>query len=350
MAHPIPTERIDAVRRFSRFYTRRIGVLRRRLYGSPFSLAESRVLYELGAGDSPTATELGTALDLDAGYLSRMLSGFEKRGLVIRRRSEIDARRNVLALTAEGRGAFDRLEQGSREEVGVLLERVPAGARDRLAQSMREVESILGSETADLGSTILRQHRPGDIGWVIERHAALYAREYGWDGSFEALVAEIAAKFLRTLDPARERCWIAERGGERIGCVFLVRESDDVARLRLLLVEPAARGAGHRQAAGPGMHRFREAGRLWQHHAVDKRRPHGGPQAVCGGWIPAHRRGAPSQLRQGSRRSGLDAGFLRAECTRTHQPHLSFPRGRESRGHVVEAGAAVNTGFPPSRE
>lgn len=244
MAYPTSTERIDAVRHFSRFYTRRIGVLRRRLYGSPFSLAESRVLYELGAGDCPTATELGATLDLDAGYLSRMISGFEKRGLVIRRRSEMDARRNVLLLTPAGRAAFDQLEQGSRQEVGLLLREVPAADQSRLTESLRAVESILGREDSGLTQPVLRRHRPGDIGWVIERHAALYTQEYGWDGSFEALVAEIAAKFLRTQDPARERCWIAERDGERLGCVFLVRESDEVARLRLLQVEPAARGLG----------------------------------------------------------------------------------------------------------
>lgn len=244
MPQSVPQSQIDAVRRFSRFYTRRIGVLRRRLYGSPFSLAESRVLYELGAGDGQTATELGAALDLDAGYLSRMLSGFEKRGLVIRRRSEADSRRSHLSLTPAGRSVFEQLERGSREEVGALLREVPAFDQRRLTKSLRAVETILGGVKDDPTRIVLRDHRPGDIGWVIERHAALYAEEYGWDGSFEALVAEIAAKFLRTRDPKKERCWIAERDGERLGCVFLVRESDELARLRMLLVEPAARGSG----------------------------------------------------------------------------------------------------------
>ena len=237
-------EQIDTVRRFSRFYTRRIGVLRRRLYDSPFSLAESRVLYELGTRHEPTAKELGSALGLDAGYLSRMLTSFERRGLVVRSRAESDGRSNVLSLTPVGEAAFERLEDRSREEVGDLLLAVPEDDRQRLTQSMRTVERILASEPSPAAEVILREHRPGDIGWVIERHGALYTREYGWDGSFEALVAEIAAKFLSTQDPARERCWIAERDGERLGCVFLVRESDDVARLRLLLVEPSARGLG----------------------------------------------------------------------------------------------------------
>lgn len=235
---------IDTVRRFSRFYTHRIGVLRRRLYDSPFSLAESRVMYELGTRDAPTAKELGAALGLDAGYLSRMLTGFERNGLLIRRRSEADARSNVLELTSAGWAAFERLEDRSREEVSGLLRDVSDGDLTRLTRSLKAVESILAEGPATVPEVTLRAHRPGDMGWVIERHGAVYAGEYGWDSSFEALVAEIAAKFLRTQNPGRERCWIAERDGERLGCVFLVRETDEVARLRLLLVEPSARGLG----------------------------------------------------------------------------------------------------------
>ncbi len=237
-------EQIDTIRQFSRFYTRRLGVLRRRLYDSPFSLAESRVLYELGTRHQPTAKELVTALGLDAGYLSRMLTSFERRGLVVRSRAETDGRSNVLSLTPVGEAAFERLEDRSREEVGDLLLAVPEDDRRRLTQSMRTVERILAAEPGPAAEVTLREHGPGDIGWVIERHGAVYTREYGWDDSFEALVAEIAAKFLRTRDPARERCWIAERDGERLGCVFLVRETDEVARLRLLLVEPSVRGLG----------------------------------------------------------------------------------------------------------
>ena len=242
--HSVVLEEIDTIRRFSRFYTHRIGVLRRKLYDSPFSLAESRVMYELGTRESPTAKELGAALGLDAGYLSRMLTGFERNGLLIRRRSATDARSNVLELTSAGWAAFERLEDRSREEVGGLLRDVSDGDLTRLTRSLKAVENILADGSVPTPDVALREHRPGDMGWVIERHAAVYAKEYGWDSSFEALVAEIAAKFLRTQDPGRERCWIAERDGERLGCVFLVRETDEIARLRLLLVEPSARGLG----------------------------------------------------------------------------------------------------------
>ena len=237
-------QQIDTVRRFSRFYTRRIGVLRRRLYDSPFSLAESRVLYELGTRHGPTATDLGVALGLDAGYLSRMLSGFERNGLMIRQRSEDDGRSNVLSLMPSGEAAFERLEDQSREEVGDLLREISSTDRARLTDSLSAVERILSNEPGESSDVIYRPHRPGDIGWVVERHGAVYAEEHGWGSGIEALVAEIAANFLRTRDPERERCWIAERNGDRLGSVFLVRETDDVARLRLLLVERRARGCG----------------------------------------------------------------------------------------------------------
>ncbi len=237
-------EEIDTVRRFSRFYTRRLGILRRRLYDSPFSLAESRVLYELGTRDAPTAKELGTALGLDAGYLSRLLTRFEQDGLLLRHRSKADARSNELELTSAGHAAFEQIEDRSRQEVGDLLRDVPDRDLGRLTRALGAVEGILGGERTRQPEIVLRPHRPGDIGWVIERHGAIYAEEYDWDTSFEALVAEIAAKFLRDQDPSREHAWIAECDGARVGCVFLVRESDDLARLRLLLVEPTARGLG----------------------------------------------------------------------------------------------------------
>lgn len=237
-------EEIDTVRRFSRFYTHRLGILRRRLYDSPFTLAESRVIYELGTRDGPTAKELGAALGLDAGYLSRVLTRFEQDGLVARRRSRADARSNILELTSAGRIAFEQLEDRSRQEVGDLLRAVPDRDLGRLTQALRDVEGILANGPDRKPAVTIRPHRPGDIGWVIERHGTLYTQEYGWDGSFEALVAEIAAKFLREQDPACEHAWIAECDGARVGCVFLVRESDGLARLRLLLVEPTARGLG----------------------------------------------------------------------------------------------------------
>ncbi|MDB5363107.1 MAG: MarR family transcriptional regulator [Rhodospirillales bacterium] len=236
-------ERIGAVRRFNRFYTRQIGVLREGLLASPFSLAESRVLYELAHRVDATATDLGRDLGLDAGYLSRMLRSFETQGFVERRRSPQDGRQSYLALTDAGQAAFAPLNERSSAEVAAMLAKLDLRAQVRLSGAMAEIEAIL-NPPADAAPYRLRPHGPGDIGWVIERHGALYHQEFGWDQSFEALVAEIGAKFLREFDPARERAWIAEQGGDRIGSVFLVRQSDQVAKLRLLLVEPSARGLG----------------------------------------------------------------------------------------------------------
>jgi DNA-binding MarR family transcriptional regulator/GNAT superfamily N-acetyltransferase len=235
--------RVEAVRRFTRFYTRQIGVLHEGLLNSPFSLAEARVLYELAHRDMPTAAELGTELGLDAGYLSRILRGFVKNGLLAKTPSERDGRQRFLALTAKGRKAFAPLDRRSRDEVGAMVADLAPAEQARLIEAMRTVETLLGRKTAP-PAYVLRPHRPGDIGWVIHRHAALYAQEYGWDESFEALVAEIGAKFIRDFDIRRERCWIAERDGDIVGSVFLVKQSDTVAKLRLLIVEPAARGLG----------------------------------------------------------------------------------------------------------
>jgi DNA-binding MarR family transcriptional regulator/predicted N-acetyltransferase YhbS len=238
-------DRVAAMRRFSRFYTRRIGVLQARFLDSPFSLAEARVLYELAQRARPTASELGQALGLDAGYLSRILAGFESRGLLGRRPSPSDGRRSLLRLTAKGRRAFASLDRRSRDETAALLAPLAAGEQGRLVGALQTVERLLGGvPVAAGGPYVLRSLRPGDIGWVVHRHAVLYAREYGWDERFEALVAGIAAKFIAGHDPARERCWIAERDGEIVGSVLLVRQSRTVAKLRLLLVEPAARGHG----------------------------------------------------------------------------------------------------------
>jgi DNA-binding MarR family transcriptional regulator/N-acetylglutamate synthase-like GNAT family acetyltransferase len=239
---------IAAVRRFNRAYTRRIGMLRPHLYDSPYSLAEVRVLYELAnATTPPTASALVRDLDMDAGYLSRMLRAFETRGLVRRTRSAHDGREFHLALTAAGRKAFAPLDRASHDEIAALLAPLPATAQVKVVAAMTTIETLLGNAVATTPSpapVVLRPHRPGDIGWVISRHGALYARERGWDDKFEAMVAKIAARFVERFDPRRERCWIAERDGERLGCVFLVQRSATVAQLRLLSVEPAARGAG----------------------------------------------------------------------------------------------------------
>ncbi len=235
---------VEAVRRFNRFYTRQIGVLRDGLLSSPFSLAEARVLYELAHREKPAASELGRELGLDAGYLSRILRGFEKRGLIEKGPSETDGRQSLLWLTEQGREAFALLNARSRDEIGAMLSGLPTAQQDRLTEAMRTIESLLGIPPEQKASYLLRPPQPGDMGWVVNRHGVLYAREYGWDERFEALVAEIVATFIRNYDPKRERCWIAEKDGENVGSVFLVASSKTVAKLRLLLVEPKARGLG----------------------------------------------------------------------------------------------------------
>jgi DNA-binding MarR family transcriptional regulator/GNAT superfamily N-acetyltransferase len=235
--------RVDAVRRFNRFYTRRVGALRGDLLGSELTLPEARVLYELAQLGEPSASELARGLDLDLGYLSRLLQSLRKRGLVQAATSPHDARKSLLSLSAKGRKAFAMLDRRSREEVAAMLAGLSQRDQARVVESMQRIESLLGGPGAG-GRIRLRPHRPGDMGWVVHRHGALYAREHGWDERFEALVAGIVAKFVQELDPARERCWIAEMDGEPVGSVFLVKESATVAKLRLLLVEPHARGRG----------------------------------------------------------------------------------------------------------
>ncbi|MGH7587277.1 MAG: bifunctional helix-turn-helix transcriptional regulator/GNAT family N-acetyltransferase [Gemmatimonadota bacterium] len=243
-------DRVARVRRFNRFYTGRIGVLEERLLRSPFSLTEARVIYELARLGTATATTLGDELGLDAGYLSRILRGFRERGLIERRASPDDGRRILLSLTDAGREAFARLDAASADEVRTLLTDLSPPERERLVGAMDEIEDLLDPRAPRLelvrphGGVVFRPPRAGDLGWVVHRHGVLYAEEYGWDERFEALVAEIMATFVRTFDPARERCWIAERDGKVLGSVFLVRVSDEVAKLRCLLVEPDARGLG----------------------------------------------------------------------------------------------------------
>jgi DNA-binding MarR family transcriptional regulator/N-acetylglutamate synthase-like GNAT family acetyltransferase len=236
--------RVAAVRRFNRFYTRQIGLLREKPYESNLSLTETRVLYELANREKPTASELRADLELDAGYLSRILQGFDRRRWIDKKRCDGDGRQSLLVLTTEGRKAFAPLDACSREEVGRILRRQSASEQDRLVGAMRTIEELLGTQKVQKPSYILRPHQPGDMGWVVHRHGVLYAQEYGYDERFEALVAEIAAKFIQNFDGKRERCWIAEKDGEIAGSVFLVKQSRTVAKLRLLLVEPAARGLG----------------------------------------------------------------------------------------------------------
>ena len=234
--------RIAAIRRFSRLYTQHIGVLSEGYLDSPFSLTQSRVLYELAHRTAPTATELGRDLGLDAGYLSRILRGFVRHGLITRRVSPQDARENLLTLTVAGRKAFALLDARSQTKVATILHGLSEADQIRLATAMRTIEGAL--ERSPRPEIVLRSPEPGDMGWVVQAHGSLYAQEYGWDARFEALVAEIVASFIKNYDGARERCWIAEQDNERVGSVFVVRHSDTVAKLRLLLVHPSARGQG----------------------------------------------------------------------------------------------------------
>jgi DNA-binding MarR family transcriptional regulator/GNAT superfamily N-acetyltransferase len=252
---------IGAVRAFNRFYTRKLGVLDQHLSKSPFSLSEARVLYELAHRDDATAKDIGSELGLDGGYLSRIVQNFDESGLIVRKPLASDRRHYHLSLTAKGRQAFARLNKSSHDEVAAMLAPLSPDDSKRLTDAMATIAQLLEPAKRDRAPFLLRSHRVGDIGWVTSRHGAVYAQEYGWDISFEALVAEIAAHFIKSHDPAREHCWIAEVAGEPVGSIFLVKGSDDVAKLRLLLVEKKARGLGVGRALVEQCIRFaRDAG------------------------------------------------------------------------------------------
>ncbi len=241
---PVSKVHVKAVRGFNRFYTQRIGVLSPYL-GSPFSLTEVRVLYELAHREQPTATELGHALALDAGYLSRILRRFETQGWMTRTASPADARQSLLRLTEAGYQVFAPLQQRSRDEAAALLAPLTAPAQQALTDALATVQRLLDPATAGARSgVVLRDPQPGDMGWVVQQHGEIYAREYGWNSDFEALVADIVAGYLRKHQPAWERCWIAELDGQRVGSVFVVRKSPTVAQLRMLILTPQARGQG----------------------------------------------------------------------------------------------------------
>ena len=237
-------QRVGAVRRFNRLYTRRIGVLQDGYLRSPYSLAEARVLYELAQRERPTATELAAELGLDHGYLSRILRGFNERGFITKTPSPNDRRQSLLSLTAKGRMAFAPLDRRSQNEIAAMIGELSAADQGRIVAAMHTIESALGEAPAPQVPYVLRPPRAGDMGWIVARHGALYGEEYGWDERIEALTAEIVAAFVRNHDRKRERCWIAEREGENVGSVLLMRDTDEIARLRLLLVEPKARGLG----------------------------------------------------------------------------------------------------------
>jgi DNA-binding MarR family transcriptional regulator/GNAT superfamily N-acetyltransferase len=239
-------QRIEAVRRFNRFYTRQIGVLNEGLLKSPFPVTEARVIYELAHHESVTATQLADELGLDAGYLSRILRGFRQRGLVHKKSSQVDARQNDLSLSEVGLLEFAKLNAASRNEIGAMLADLSEIEQGQLVEAMQVIEGVLAAGPENSVPYLLRPHQPGDMGWVVYRHGLIYSQEYGWDEQFEALVADIVAKFIQQFDPKRERCWIAEKDGENVGSVFLVRhpEREAVAKLRLMLVEARARGLG----------------------------------------------------------------------------------------------------------
>jgi DNA-binding MarR family transcriptional regulator/N-acetylglutamate synthase-like GNAT family acetyltransferase len=241
---PDHAERVAAVRAFNRFYTARIGVLRDGLLSTPHSLSEARVIYELGQRDVTEVSDLRRELDIDAGFLSRLLARLQRQGLVARERSTKDARRRQIRLTDEGTRAFQELDRRSATEIGELLDALPDEDQRRLVAAMDAVRAVLDHGRRDNEAVVLRPAHAGDFGWIVQRHGALYAREYGWDETFEALVARIVADHLEQRDPRHDAAWIAEVDGERSGCVLCVKRDEGVAQLRLLLVEPRARGRG----------------------------------------------------------------------------------------------------------
>jgi DNA-binding MarR family transcriptional regulator/GNAT superfamily N-acetyltransferase len=239
----VPSAHVATVREFSRFYTRRLGTLDEGLLETPWSLTEARVVFELGQAASTDMAALRTGLALDSGYLSRLLAGFDAAGLITRSASAVDGRRQALALTAAGRKLFRTLNERSNRQVSALLAPLPEPVQESLVAAMRTVMRALDDKAVP-SMMLLRGLRPGDLGWVVQRHGEVYAREYGWTQSFEALVARIVADYIDQLQPARESAWIAEIDGQRAGCVFCVRKDDETAQLRILLVEAWARGQG----------------------------------------------------------------------------------------------------------
>ena len=244
MAATSLASRIEAVRRFSRFYTRRIGVLEETLLHSPFTLPEGRLVYEIANRDRSTAQELCRDLGLDPGYVSRLLQGLEKRGCIGRKRSTADKRQTELTLTAKGQRLWGAMNEQSRQDIANLLAGLPVERQDRLVKALETVQRLLDEPPEKRTPFTLRPHQPGDMGWIIRRQTQLYTNEYGWDGTFEAMLAEIAGKFIAKFDPKSDNCWIAERNGEMVGSVFLVRATRTTGQLRMLYVEASARGLG----------------------------------------------------------------------------------------------------------
>jgi DNA-binding MarR family transcriptional regulator/GNAT superfamily N-acetyltransferase len=275
MTKPVSTpsplnERIAAFRGFNRFYTQKIGVLENGYLQSPFSLAEARVLYELAHRAETTASELSASLDLDMGYLSRMLNKLQAEELIKRAPAKQDGRQRLIQVTGKGKKAVQALDSRSHDQIGALLAALTAPQQANVLQAMSQIQSTLGDSSTPNEPYVIRTHRAGDLSWIAYRHAVLYSQEYGWNQRFEALVLEITANFLKNYDPETERCWLAERSGEILGCVLVVKQSKRVAKLRLLLVEPSARGLGiGKRLVEACIHFAREKGYekmlLWTH-------------------------------------------------------------------------------------
>ena len=280
----------SAVRRFNRFYTRQIGVLRKTYLDSSYSLGEMRVLYEIAHAGARTASDIARELDLDAGYLSRVLRNFEKQGLITRRASREDARQSQLAMTARGLKTFAPYERRSQQQAGSMLGQLEPVQQSKLVAAMQTIEGLLdgNAERERKPDYFLRQPKPGDFGWIVTRHAELYAQEYGWTEPFEGLCAQIVADFANKNDPACERCWIAELNGENVGTVMLVKDSDDVARLRLLLGRSERARVRPRRQAGGRMRAFRARRRLQKDHPVDPQHPHRRASCLREGRVHAH--------------------------------------------------------------
>ena len=295
--------RVAALRGFNRFYTRHIGVLNEGLLSSHFSLTEARVMYELAHERGPTATALCAELGLDAGYLSRILRGFERRGLVEKQVSEADGRQSHLWLTEAGQAAYAELDAAARQDIETVLSRLTDEQQQTVVGAMQTIERLLGAPSDAKVSYILRPPNPGDLGWIVHRHGVLYAQEYGFDEHFEALVAGIVANFIEHFDPKWERAWIAEKDGENVGSISLVKQSDTVAKLRLLAGRATGARAWDRCAIGGRVRAIRPASRLFEDHSVDGRWTGCGPAHLCEG------RFSPGQRRTGAKfRPSMDLG------------------------------------------
>ena len=341
----------DAVRDFNRFYTTRIGALGDSYVDSGFSLTEVRVLYELAHRAAPTATEIAATLSLDAGYLSRMLSSFRRRGLVAAKPDVNDRRHSRLRLTAAGRRAFAPLDRRARDAVLDLLGPLGTEERRHVLDAMNTIRRTLDREVpAATEPFTLREHKPGDIGWIVHRHGALYADEYGYDERFEALVAGIVARFVQKLDRKRERCWIAERDGQIVGTIFVVAKSKTTAQLRLLLVEPIGPRSGPRVASRRRSRGVLARRRLQADRSLDAKRAHRRATSLRGGRLQARRRGTAHDVRQADDRGVLaaraKAGQVMAAETRRYRSglHGVVLRARRSQTAVLPFQASIQPG------